>query len=249
LLVQSVTVGAWTVGIVIPAQNEEATIERCIRSVLASCEASERCREAWMVLVADRCTDRTAEFARHALGFGSPSGQPRGEVLVSTAGSPGTARRLGAAAVMTHFRARDPQRIWLANTDADTHVPLDWISTHLEHADANADAVAGIVELDTLGLRADVHELYRTTYKLAPDGTHTHVHGANLGVRADAYHHPGGWSDVRVAEDHCLWGRLLGRGRRVRSPASSVVLTSGRLRGRAQGGFADTLRRELGTHD
>jgi cellulose synthase/poly-beta-1,6-N-acetylglucosamine synthase-like glycosyltransferase len=237
-----VTGGAWTVGIVIPAQNEEATIERCIRSVLASCEASERCSEAWMVLVADRCTDRTIEIARHALGS-------RGEVLVSTAGSPGTARRLGVAAVIHHFRTRDPQRIWLANTDADTHVPLNWISTHLEHADANAGAVAGIVELDPLGLRSDVHELYRSTYKLAPDGTHTHVHGANLGVRADAYLDAGGWSDVPVAEDHCLWGRLLNRGWRVRSPASSVVLTSGRLQGRAQGGFADTLRRELGAHD
>lgn len=236
------TGGAWTVGIVVPAQNEEATIERCIRSVLASCDASERCSEGWMVLVADRCTDRTAEFARDAIGS-------RGDVLISSAGSPGTARRLGSAAVMHHFRTRDPQRIWLANTDADTHVPLDWISTHLEHADANAGAVAGIVELDTLGLRADVHELYRTTYEVAPDGTHTHVHGANLGVRADAYLDAGGWSDVTVAEDHCLWGRLLGRGWRVRSPASSVVLTSGRLQGRAQGGFADTLRRELGGHD
>jgi cellulose synthase/poly-beta-1,6-N-acetylglucosamine synthase-like glycosyltransferase len=244
-----VTGGAWTVGIVIPARNEEATIERCIRSVLASCEASERCSEAWMVLVADRCTDRTLDFARHALGVSSPSGRPRGEVLVSTAGSPGTARRLGAAAVMNHFRTRDPQRLWLANTDADTHVPLNWISTHLEHADANAGAVAGIVELDMLGLRSDVHELYRATYQLAPDGTHPHVHGANLGVRADAYLDAGGWSDVTVAEDHCLWGRILDRGWRVRSPAASVVLTSGRLQGRAKGGFADTLRRELGVYD
>ena len=238
--------GAWTVGIVIPAQNEEATIERCIRTVLASCDASARCSEAWVVLVADRCTDRTFELAQHALERGA---RPRGEVLLSTAGSPGTARRLGAATVMNHFRTRDPQRVWLANTDADTHVPLDWISTHLEHADANAGAVAGIVELDTLGLRADVHELYRTTYKLAADGTHTHVHGANLGVRADAYLDAGGWSDVHVAEDHCLWGRLLNRGWRLRSPVASVVLTSGRLQGRAQGGFADTLRRELGAHD
>ncbi len=236
--------GAWTVGIVIPAHNEEATIERCIRTALAACDVSERCSEAWVVIVADRCTDRTPDLAQHALGCSLP--RPRGEVIVSTAGSPGTARRLGAAAVMSHFSTRDPRSIWLANTDADTHVPLDWISTHLEHADANAGAVAGIVELDTLGLRADVHDLYLTTYKLAPDGTHTHVHGANLGVRADAYLDAGGWSDVTVAEDHCLWGRLMNRGWRVRSPSSSVVRTSGRLHGRAKGGFADTLRRELG---
>jgi hypothetical protein len=71
------------------------------------------------------------------------------------------------------------------------------------------------------------------------------VHGANLGVRADAYLDVGGWRDVRVSEDHCLWNRLIRRGWRLRSPTASVVLTSGRLRGRARGGFADTLAREL----
>ena len=262
------TGSAWCVGVVIPAQNEEATVERCIRSVLAACDASTRCSEAWIVIVADRCTDRTEELAQRALGSRdaarpqeAPSMKasgpgdamkPRGEVLHCTAGSPGTARRLGAAAVLQRFRSKDPQRLWdpqwlwLANTDADTHVPLNWISTHLEHADANTGAVAGIVALDSVGLRSDVHELFRTTYKLEPGGTHPHVHAANLGVRADAYLDVGGWSDVDVAEDHCLWGRLMDRGWRLRSPAESVVLTSGRLQGRAKGGFADTLRRELG---
>lgn len=229
---------AWAVGVVIPAQNEEATIQKCILSVLASCDATERCGPAWIVIVADQCTDRTVELARQALGF-------RGQVLNCAAGSPGTARRLGAAAAMQHFKHLSPEQVWLANTDADTHVPLNWIATHLEHADANAGAVAGIVELDTVGLRSDVHELYRTTYTLDSDGTHPHVHGANLGVRGDAYLDVGGWSDVSVSEDHCLWGRLMGRGWPVRSPAASVVLTSGRLHGRAKGGFADTLRREL----
>jgi hypothetical protein len=76
------------------------------------------------------------------------------------------------------------------------------------------------------------------------DGSHTHVHGANLSVRADAYEDVGGWSDLALAEDHCLWGRLR---RRLRgsSPVSSVVTTSARLQGRATGGFADTLKARL----
>jgi hypothetical protein len=64
-------------------------------------------------------------------------------------------------------------------------------------------------------------------------------------VRGDAYLELGGWSDVTASEDHCLWGRLTRRGWRLRSPTASVVLTSGRLRGRARGGFADTLARDL----
>jgi hypothetical protein len=166
-------------------------------------------------------------------------------VIECAVGSPGAARRLGVAAVLRHFTEKNPRRVWLANTDADSHVPADWVDTHLQHADANAEAVAGIVQLDPYGLSEDLRELYDRIYVLAPDGTHTHVHGANLGVRADAYLEAGGWSDVAVAEDHCLWNRLLRRGSRLFSPVASVVHTSARLRGRAVGGFADTLRREL----
>lgn len=191
-----------------------------------------------MVVVADRCTDETAARARRAL-------ESFGEVIECDAGSPGTARRIGAAAAMRAFGAKEPRHIWLANTDADSHVPENWISTHLEHADENASAVAGIVRLDTLDLRPDVERLYTRTYELRSDGTHQHVHGANFGVRGDAYLDVGGWSDATVAEDHCLWGRLMRRGWRLKSPVASVVSTSGRLEGRARGGFADTLRREL----
>jgi glycosyltransferase involved in cell wall biosynthesis len=228
----------WDVGIVIPAQNEELAIERCIASVLSACDASRRCHGTWIVVVADCCSDLTAQLARHMLA-------DRGEVLDCAVGSPGTARRLGVTAALRHFSGKCPQRVWLANTDADTIVPATWIDVHLQHADDNVAAVAGIVQLDPLGLREDVKELYERTYQLAPDGTHSHIHGANLGVRADAYLAVGGWSDLTVSEDHCLWGRLNRRGGRFVSSAASVVHTSGRLRGRAIGGFADTLRREL----
>ena len=231
-------VPAWHVGVIIPAQNEAAGIERCIRCALASCAGSDRCDGFWIVVVADSCTDGTAELARRRLG-------DRGTVIECSSGSPGAARRAGAAEVLRHFNDQDPGRVWLANTDADTYVPLDWIDTHLRHAESSAEAVAGIVQLDADGLREDVRLMFASTYKVAPDETHAHVHGANLGVRADAYLDVGGWTDLAVAEDHCLWGRLLQRGWRLLSPVGSVVHTSGRLEGRAHGGFADTLRREL----
>lgn len=228
----------WDVGVVIPAKDEQATIERCVTSVLASCNTGDRCRAAWIVVVADCCTDTTAQQARCRLGT-------LGEVIECVVGSPGTARGLGAAAALRHFGDQNAKRVWLANTDADTYVPLNWIDTHLRHADADAEAVAGIVQLDPVGLREGVKQTYDRIYPLSPDGTHAHVHGANFGVRADAYLDAGGWSDVPISEDHCLWGRLKRRGWRLRSPAASVVHTSGRLHGRVSGGFADTLRREL----
>jgi cellulose synthase/poly-beta-1,6-N-acetylglucosamine synthase-like glycosyltransferase len=222
----------WSVGVVIPAQNEEATIECCIRSVLSSLAKAGVAH--WIVVVADDCTDRTVERARGALG-------QAGEVAEVRLRSAGAARREGAARALQHWKKLDPTQIWLANTDADTHVNDDWIEVQLAFADQGVTAVAGIVHLAADGSAA-AHEVYRTTYLVSAEGTHTHVHGANLSVRADAYEDVGGWSDLALAEDHCLWTRLRGRGWRVSSPVSSVVTTSARLKGRAQGGFADTLR-------
>jgi len=162
-------------------------------------------------------------------------------LLVCDAKSAGTARRLGVEAVLRFFKRRALTQIWLANTDADTTVPLDWLAVQLELADSGATGVAGIVRLAESGAGA-AHEAYRETYLTAADGTHAHVHGANLSVRADAYLDAGGWPHLALAEDHCLWQRLRGRGWRICSPVSSVVVTSARLKGRAPGGFADTLR-------
>jgi hypothetical protein len=120
-------------------------------------------------------------------------------------------------------------------------VPLDWLAQQLKLADSGVTGVAGIVRLEETGSAA-AHELYRRTYFTASDGTHPHVHGANLSMRADAYLDAGGWAHRALAEDHCLWQRLQRRGWRLFSPVSSVVVTSARLHGRAPGGFADTLR-------
>ena len=226
----------WSIGIVVPAQNEEASIEPCIQSIRRSCEAAQL-RDYWIVIVADSCTDDTLPRARRAVAG-------VGEVLECDAMSAGSARRLGVDAALTHFNQEDLRQIWLANTDADTLVPRDWITVQLKLADAGIAAVAGIVTLGEGGSPA-AQELYRATYLTRPDGTHGHVHGANLALRADAYVDAGGWAHRALAEDHCLWGRLERRGWRLSSPVSSVVVTSARLIGRARGGFADTLKANI----
>ena len=223
----------WSVGIVVPAQNEEDMIEACIESILDSCRHAAL-REYRIAVVADSCTDLTAGRARRALGGA-------GELLNCEARSAGAARRTGVESILQFFRRRAPCQIWLANTDADTTVPPDWLSLQLKLADAGVAAIAGIVQLDE-NATAAARELYRNTYVIDSDGTHSHVHGANLSMRADAYLDAGGWSRRPLAEDHYLWQRLKRRGWRVSSTVESVVVTSARLNGRAPGGFADTLR-------
>jgi glycosyltransferase involved in cell wall biosynthesis len=223
----------WAVGVIVPAQNEESTIDSCLNAILTSLGVAG-VTHFWVVVVADNCTDTTAERARRALASA-------GEVLEVRAGAAGAARRAGAEQVLKHFVEYDHKHTWLANTDADSCVTPDWIRVQLALAAGGVTAVAGIVRLGDDGPDA-AHEIYRTTYLTAPEGTHSHVHGANLAMRADAYLDVGGWSDLALAEDHCLWGRLRRRGWRVSSPISSVVITSARVHGRAKGGFADTLK-------
>jgi glycosyltransferase involved in cell wall biosynthesis len=94
----------WSVSVVIPAQNEETTIECCIRSVLSA--LAKAGVHHWVFIVADGCTDRTVERARRALGSA-------GEVIEVKLRSAGAARREGAARALRHWRDLDPSMIWL----------------------------------------------------------------------------------------------------------------------------------------
>jgi cellulose synthase/poly-beta-1,6-N-acetylglucosamine synthase-like glycosyltransferase len=227
------------VGVVIPARNEEDSIVDCLGSIVGALDAVPAVDSGWIVVVADSCNDHTARLARRRLGG-------RGKVIECSVASPGTARRIGAAEVLTHFAGRRPSDVWIANTDADSRVGVDWISHHLQLASRGFCGVAGIVRVTSIeGHDETAVSEFLAGYATYEDGTHPHVHGANLGTRADAYLDAGGWSDLTVAEDHCLWSRVRSRGWLTVASVGSVVFTSGRLHGRATDGFADTLRRKL----
>jgi len=227
------------VGVVIPARNEKDSILECLSSIVRALDAAPAVNSSWIVVVADSCSDQTASLARRRLAG-------RGKVIECSVASPGTARRLGAAEVLTHFASRRPSDVWIANTDADSRVGVDWISHHLQLASRGFCGVAGIVRVTSIeGHDETAVSEFLAGYSTYEDGTHPHVHGANLGIRADAYLDAGGWSDLTVAEDHCLWSRVRSRGWLTIASVGSVVFTSGRLHGRAMDGFADTLRRKL----
>jgi len=228
----------WAVGIVVPARNEEQSIAATVASIR---EALSNCRllGAWIVVVCDSCTDRTASFAVRALG-------DAGEIIERQAGCVGAARALGVEAVAMRFKNIPKDRLWIANTDADTTVPTDWISRQLPFADKGWAAIAGIVRVDSIdGEHGSIVDRALANYTVGLDGGHTHVHGANLGFRADAYVSVGAWRNIPLAEDHCLWTRLQAGKWPTLSTVDVVVTTSGRLTGRAAGGFADTLRANL----
>ena len=228
------SVRGWHVAVLIPARDEEELLPRCLRSVATARERLPAGVTSDVVVVSDCSRDRTRAVAEHML-------RGAGVVLSSDAGSVGCARAAAARSALSRATGAR-ERCWLANTDADCEVPATWLVDQLALAAQGVAAVAGVIDVDSFAEHsAQVRELFRLTYKIQQDGSHPHVHGANLGVRAEAYLRAGGWSSLATAEDHDLWRRLQKTGLPVLSTASLQVLTSGRRVGRAPMGFAEAL--------
>ncbi len=221
--------------IVIPAHNEQQRIPRALSSVSAAVREVGRRATCSIVVVADACSDRTAATASLLLE------DRRDLVLRTRFGRAGEARRAGTVAGLARS-SHSLSRTWIVSTDADSIVPLDWLTMHLEAAASGFDAIAGVVTLiDDNDLDDVLREQFAAYYELNPDGSHPHVHGANLGVRGDAYCAVGGWMPMATGEDHDLWNRLAEADYRLSSSSDLVVATSARRRARAPEGFAADL--------
>lgn len=224
----------WHVGVLIPARDEEELLPRCLRSVRAACKVLPASVTVDLVVVVDSSSDRTLEIAQKMV-------RGMGVVACADLGVAGQARGLAAALALDRYKG-DRSRCWLANTDADCIVPKQWLASQIALAAADVEAVAGTVAVDTFREHdAIVEARFRETYLIRQDGWHSHVHAANLGVRADAYLRAGGWHDLATGEDHDLWRRLEAIGARRLSTSRIEVLTSGRRVGRAPHGFAEAL--------
>lgn len=226
-------------GVVVPARNEARLLPRCLAALAAAAaHPGLATTPVLVVVVADRCTDTTADVAR--------AGGAR--VVVSGHGVVGEARHAGVLAVLAEATRLGivHDRIWVASTDADSRVPAGWLDLQRAGAQAGVDALVGTVLVDDwTGHPPHVPRAFLRAYEAwrrrGPDAVHPHVHGANLGVRGSAYTAVGGFPPLVVAEDAGLVGALLLAGRTVlRTPAAPVTTSSRRLP-RAPGGFGTDL--------
>ena len=228
------TFNPWHICVLIPARNEEDLLPRCLNSVFKACSVLPADVTYDVVVVVDSSTDKTHPIAQSMLlGVGA--------AVSAEVGIVGKVRAIAAAAALVRY-AGPTNRCWFANTDADCCVPESWLVDHLSFAAKDIEAIAGTVDVDDFHEHsAAVSEGFRLSYLIHPDGTHPHVHGANLGVRADVYLRSGGWSDLATAEDHDLWNRLTHNRAKRLSVGRVRVLTSGRRIGRTPHGFAEAL--------
>lgn len=221
------------VHVVVPANDEEELLPRTLRTLHEAVVELRRARPAVtarVTLVLDACTDGSREVARRHPDVCSVDVAHR---------CVGAARAHGVSVATAGVPAAEHQRHWLANTDADCDVPRDWLVRQAILADAGVDLVAGTVEPDREDLDPAVVAHWHALHQLR-DGHH-HVHGANLGLRLSSYVRSGGFEGLAVHEDVGLVERVRASGDTCIASAALHLRTSGRMRGRAPGGFAHFL--------
>ena len=208
------------IGVCIPAHDEAREIAVCLASIRTA--ARQVLEEAVrIVVVADACSDETADIAR-AAGC---------DVLTVHARCVGAARALGAEYLLA-LGAR-----WMCCTDADSRVPPHWITAQLA---CGSDAVCGTIGVDDWREHpAHVAEAFHSHYQ-DRDG-HRHVHGANLGISAASYRMAGGFQSLVAHEDVRLVEALLAHQASIAWVRDPHVLTSARRLARAPAGFSHWL--------
>ncbi|HJW01207.1 MAG TPA: glycosyltransferase [Arthrobacter sp.] len=243
------------VGVVVPVHNEEQHLARALNGVRVAANALQAGQPhvgVTMVVVLDSCTDGSRRIAARFA-----AADTRLSMLEVAFRNVGKSRRAGIEALLASrpvaacpSAARPSSagpyslplpgpRLWLANTDADSCVPVNWLQRQVGLADAGADAVLGTVEPDPDGMDPEILRRWRARHPF--EENHAHVYGANFGVRASAYELAGGFPRQRSHEDRGLVENLHRHGFAVRATDSIRVLTSGRLHARAPHGFGAYL--------
>ncbi|MBY0565163.1 MAG: glycosyltransferase [Hyphomonadaceae bacterium] len=246
--------------VAIPARDEAALIERCLRSLAAQHDAPAFA----VVLFLNNCTDDTAEIVARIAPQLPFALQVFSADLPTELADAAWARRLAlnAAAGLV----RDDGAI--LSTDADSYADRLWVRSCLDTLDAGADIVCGFVapdfsdapamEFEALRQAAVEYEYSQLACELLelvdpdPDDPwprHQMETGANLALRARTLRLLGGVPHVCPGEDQALVQLARRNGMRVRHDFRPQVTTSSRTEGRATGGWSDELKARSSEHN
>lgn len=219
--------------VVVPARNEEESLPRCLAAIATAIRvltATYPTIDLSATVVLDGCTDGSA---------GVVADYPWARALEVDFASVGLARRAGIGYALSRS-SRPMEEVWVANTDADTVVPADWLVEQVRLAGQGVQLVLGTVVPDPVGLDSERARAWHQAHPL--DDGHAYVHGANLGFRADGYLAVGEFAALKVHEDADLTDRLKAHGITWAAVDSIRATTSARTLGRTPGGFAGYLR-------
>ncbi|MFV8054017.1 glycosyltransferase [Mycobacterium sp. 48b] len=214
--------------VVVPAHDEAENLPRCLRALITAAVCVPV--PVSVVVVLDNCADGSHSLAGR---YG-----PDVHFVEVDATNVGAARAAGFRFGQSLCTGTDPARIWLATTDADSTVPADWL---LKMTRSGADMVVGEVRVaEWRHFPPEVAYLHEREY--AEKGKQrNHIHGANMGFRADVYWALGGFRALETGEDVELAKRFDKAGLRVAPDRTLSVATSDRPDSRAPAGFAADL--------
>lgn len=208
--------------VVVPVRNEEDLLPHCLSALDRA--ATKVDVPVHVQLVLDACTDSSADIAGDGVS-----------TFAVDERNVGAARAVGFSIAGRTCRADT----WFATTDADSEVDEDWLASQLVCARAGVEVVVGTVGVRWSEHSKDLAPVYERSYRNHPD---PHIHGANLGFRADIYWRTGGFRKLSNGEDVDLVDRFSALGARIEWTATADVTTSDRRIGRAPDGFAAHIR-------
>lgn len=210
-----------TVSIVIPARNEERTIERCVQSILRSNYPADRFE---VVVVNDRSTDSTATILDRLA-----AADRRVKVLHRKPES-ALGNLQGKAGALQYGVAHCTGDVVLF-TDADCTVTELWVlGMAMQFASPNLGLITGITTV--AGTRfftraQDVEWIYTQTMACGGvgNGVPLGCFGNNMAVRRDAFNAIGGYANIpfSVTEDLALQFAMFRAGYEIRHAIHSNV--------------------------
>lgn len=236
--------------IAIPARNEAALLPRCLDALAAQTVGS---RSFFVVILANNCTDDTAEIARRYQAILPLH-------VIETTFPPdlahaGSARRAAMNAAAAHGDI-------VLTTDADCVPDADWVEAMCAAFGRGVDAIAGRVSGDWSELQHQPEALLaigaleweylaligeaEATFDPQPHDPaphHAQRCGANIGITRAMLHRVGGVPAIATGEDRALLDAVERAGGKIRHDPCSHVTASARVAGRATGGMADALAR------
>ena len=249
--------------VAIPVKDEAERLPACLRALAKQRDATKHrlaLGSFGVLIFANNCRDESAALASSmvaGLPFVARIVERR---LPAASAHAGGARRAAMDLARDWLEENGADGGAILTTDADSRVPTDWVVANLAAIEAGADAVLGRIVLDEEGdllpaalhRRGSLESAYEQLLAEAsalldplehnPWPHHATISGASLAVTARAYRHVGGLPGVPLGEDKAFVAALLRHDARLRFALGIAVVTSARLKGRAPGGVADTLR-------
>ena len=219
--------------VVVPAHNEVDHLPRSLHALTAA--SMHLTVPVLIVVVLDACDDGSERLAGQ---FG-----PNVHFVSVDAGNVGAARAAGFEYARSVCAGVEPARMWFATTDADSVVGSRWLVQMTAPA---ADMVLGTVRIPVWRLPVEVARRYLAAYNSKGPG-HNHIHGANMGFRADAYWSVGGFAALASGEDVDLVRRFESAHMRIHRDAKLSVATSVRQDGTCARRIRPASARTVGT--